>query len=45
MEEQGRDPHGSAKFDKLPEEGKKFSVAMFPIEQMHKVTTLEFSHQ
>ncbi|CAM4468136.1 unnamed protein product [Leuciscus chuanchicus] len=37
-EEQGRDPHGPAKFDRLPEEGKKFSVAMFPIEQMHKET-------
>ncbi|XDV11763.1 hypothetical protein PO909_000607 [Leuciscus waleckii] len=40
MEEQGRDPHGPAIFDKLPEEGKKFSVAMFPIEQMHKVLAL-----
>lgn len=38
MEVQGRDPQGPAKgHESLQEEGKKFSVAMFPIEQAHKV--------
>ncbi|XP_051742777.1 uncharacterized protein LOC127508678 [Ctenopharyngodon idella] len=37
-EQQGRDPHVPAKVDSVPEEGKKFSVAMFPIEQRHKET-------
>ncbi|ROL47026.1 hypothetical protein DPX16_20678 [Anabarilius grahami] len=36
-EHQGRDPHVPAKVDSVPEEGNKFSVAMFPIDQRHKV--------
>ncbi|KAK9976501.1 hypothetical protein ABG768_021706 [Culter alburnus] len=37
-EHQGRDPHFPAKVDSVPEEGKKFSVAMLPIDQRHKET-------
>ncbi|XP_050988107.1 uncharacterized protein LOC127178950 [Labeo rohita] len=37
-EVQSKDPDVSAKLDSMPEEGKKFSVSMFPIEQTHKET-------
>lgn len=43
-EVQSKNPDVSGKLDSTPEEGKKFSVSMFPIEQTHKVNVMDFLH-